>query len=267
MITTTPRSRPSVPTSWTRGGIGVVVVFALVEGLTRAELVTPTYLPPASSIVAETLSLFGRSEFWEALRATMWATFLGLLRAVLIAVPLGLVLGLSKWAYRASIMVVDLLRPVPSVALIPLAILVYGRGTSMKVFLITYACIWPILFNTIYGVHSVEGVAVETARAFGLGRVRTALRVNLRAAAPFIFTGVKIAASVALILAVSSEIVAGGSTGLGIEMAEARALSDLQLSYAYTVVSGLIGLLLYFGFEVLERRLFPWNVDAREAGQ
>ncbi len=265
MTAATLRSRRSVPTAWTRGGIGVLVVFAMAELLTRAELVTPTYLPPASSIVGETLGLFGRAEFWSALQSTMWATLLGMLRATLIAVPLGLVLGLSKWAYRASITAVDLLRPVPSVALIPLAIIVYGRGTPMKVFLITYACVWPILFNTIYGAHSVDGVAVDTARAFGLGRVKTALRVNLRAAAPFIFTGLKIAASIALILAVSSELIAGGGSGLGIEMAEARAQSDLQLAYAYTLISGLIGLLLSFGFELLERWLFPWNVDSRES--
>ena len=85
MITATPRSRPAIPTSWTRGGIGVLVVFALAELLTRAELVTPTYLPPASSIVGETLGLFGRSEFWSALQSTMWATLLGMLRATLIA--------------------------------------------------------------------------------------------------------------------------------------------------------------------------------------
>ena len=267
MTTTTPRSSHVVPTSLVRGAIGVLVVFALIEALTRAELVTPTYLPPASSIVGETIGLFGQSVFWEALRATMWATFLGLLRALVIAVPLGLLLGLSRWAYRASITVVELFRPIPSVALIPLAIIVYGRGTDMKVFLITYACVWPILFNTIYGVHSVDGVAVETARAFGLGRIRTAVRVNLRAAAPFIYTGLKIAASVALILAVSSELIAGGSTGLGIEMAEARAQSDLQLAYAYTLISGVIGLLLYLVFESLERRLFPWNVGSREGDQ
>lgn len=255
-----------MPTAWTRGAVGVLVLFVAVEALTRAEFVTPSYLPPASSIVGETLGLFGDDEFWDALGSTMWATLLGLLRALVIALPLGVLLGLSKWAYRASITVVELLRPIPSVALIPLAILVYGRGTSMKVFLITYACIWPLLFNTIYGMRSVDRVAMDTARAFGLSRVKTALRVNLPAAAPFIFTGLKIASSVALILAISAELIGGGSSGLGIEMAEARAVSDLQRSYAYTLISGVIGLILYVVFEFVEGRLFAWNTTTEVDG-
>ena len=94
----------------------------------RPEFVTPAYLPPASEILGETVRLFGRSEFWEAFWATMRACLIGLGIATLLAVPIGLVLGLSKWAHKAAITVIELLRPIPSVALIPLAILVWGRG-------------------------------------------------------------------------------------------------------------------------------------------
>ena len=237
----------------------MLITFAIVEFLTRAEFVNPAYVPPASSVLAETVGLFGDGEFWGALASTLWAAAYGLGRAIIIAVPLGLVLGLSRWAYRAAITVVELLRPIPSVALIPLAILLFGTGTSMKAFLVTYACLWPILFNTIYGVHDVDRVGVDTARVFGLGWFKRAVRVNLPAASPFIYTGIKIAVSVALILAIGAEIVAGGSSGLGIEMGEARALGDLQLSYAYVTVTGIIGLLLYVAMEVIERRLFGWR--------
>ena len=254
-----PRRFRNLPTAWTRGAVGVLVGFGIVEVLTRAEFVNPAYIPPASSVIAETVRLFGDREFWEALGSTLWAAGYGLARAVLIAVPLGLVLGLSKWAYRAAITVVELLRPIPSVALIPLAILLYGTGTSMKAFLVTFACLWPILFNTIYGVHDVDRLGADTARVLGLGRFKTAVRVNLPAASPFIYTGIMIAVSVALILAIGAEIVAGGASGLGIEMGEARALGDLKLSYAYVTVSGLVGLVLYIVMEALERRLFRWR--------
>ena len=248
-----------MPTAWTRGAAGVLIAFGIVELLTRAEFVNPAYLPPASSVVAETVRLFGDSDFWDALWATLWAAAYGLVRAIIIAVPLGLVLGLSRWAYRAAITVVELLRPIPSVALIPLAILLFGTGTSMKAFLVTFACLWPILFNTIYGVHDVDRVGVDTARVFGLGWFKRAARVNLPAASPFIYTGIKIAASVALILAIGAEIVAGGSSGLGIEMGEARALGNLKLSYAYVTVTGIIGVLLYIVMEAIERHLFRWR--------
>jgi NitT/TauT family transport system permease protein len=251
-----------IPGSWIRGAVGVIVLFAALELLTRAELVTPDYLPPASEIVRETLALLGRSAFWSAFWATMQACLIGLGIATLVAVPIGLVLGRSKWVHKAAITIVELLRPIPSVALIPLAILVWGRGTEMKVALIVYACVWPILFNTIYGIHHVDPIGADTARVFGMSRAKTTRRVYLPAAAPFIFTGVRIAASVALILAVSTEIVAGGANGLGIQLELARNFGDLKLSYAFTIVIGLIGLAMHFCFGAIERRQFAWVTQA-----
>jgi NitT/TauT family transport system permease protein len=241
----------------------VFTLFVVLELLTRAELVTPNYLPPASEILGETVLLFGRSTFWSAFWATIQACLIGLGLATLVGVPLGLVLGLSKWAHKAAITIVELLRPIPSVALIPLAILVWGRGTEMKVALIVYACIWPILFNTIYGTNQVDPIGADTARVFGMGRAKTTLRVHLPAASPFIFTGVRIAASVALILAVSTEIVAGGANGLGIQLELARNFGDLKLSYAFTIVTGLVGLAMHFVFEAIERRRFAWVTQAQ----
>lgn len=248
-----------VPTSWRRGAVGLGVLFIALELVTRAELVTPRYLPPASSIVGETARLFGSGDFWSAFWATMKASLIGLAVASLVAVPLGLVLGLSRWAYEAVMTVVELLRPLPSVALIPLAILVFGRGLEMKVWLVAYACLWPILFNAIYGMRNSDPIAAETARVLGVGRIKTLTSVHLRSAAPFIFTGIRIAAAVALILAVSTEIIAGGSDGLGIELSSARETGDLQLSYAYTIMTGVIGLALHLGFGVFERRWFSWQ--------
>lgn len=257
-----PRSL-HVPGSWVRGAIGVILLFAIIEVLTRAELVTPDYLPPASEIIGETVLLFGRSTFWSAFAATMRACLIGLGVATLFAVPVGLALGLSTWFHKAAITIVELLRPIPSVALIPLAIIIWGRGTEMKVALIVYACVWPILFNTIYGTHQVDPVAADTARVFGMSRTKTTMRVHLPAAAPFIFTGVRIAASVALILAVSTEIVAGGANGLGIQLELARNFGDLKLSYAFTIVTGLVGLAMHFFFEAIERRRFAWTTQLK----
>ena len=197
-----------VPAKWLRGAAGALILFAVLEAITRAELVTPDYLPPASSILAETFDLLTDPSFLGDLWVTLQACLVGLLIATVVAVPLGLVLGLTDTAYKATIVVIEFVRPIPSVALIPLAILIYGRGMEMKVSLVVFACVWPILFNTIYGMHSVDPVAVDTARAFGLNRFQIAARVYLRSASPFIFTGFKIATSIAVILAVSAELLA-----------------------------------------------------------
>jgi NitT/TauT family transport system permease protein len=245
--------------TWGRGLIGVLVLFCGAEALTRAELVTPQYLPPASVIVGETVGLFANGEFYRALWVTLQACLIGLGLAVVVAVPLGLAMGLSRPTYQAAITIVELLRPIPSVALIPLAILLYGRGTEMKVALVIYACAWPLLFNTIYGIRSVDPVAVSTAKVFGLGRLATSVRVYLPASAPFIFTGLKIAASIAVILAVSGELVAGGSGGIGILMGEASAGGNQRRVYALTIMTGLLGLVLNLVFGAIQRRLFAWQ--------
>jgi NitT/TauT family transport system permease protein len=242
-----------------RGAIGVGTLFVVLEIITRAGLVTESYLPPASSVLAETFRLLTRPAFLGDIWVTLKACLIGLVLASLVAVPLGIVLGLSKTTYSATSTLIEFLRPIPSVALIPLAILLYGRGTEMKVALVVYACVWPILFNTIYGMHNVDRVAADTAKVLGLGRLETVVRVHLRSASPFIFTGIKIAASVALILAVSTEIVAGGADGLGIQLQLARELGDLKLSYAFTIVTGLVGLMMYLCFEAVERRMFAWS--------
>ena len=247
-----------VPTRWVRGAVGVAVLLVVLEALTRAELVTPEYLPPASSILRETGDLLTDSAFLGDLWVTLQACLIGLALATVVAVPLGLVLGLGDTAYKATIVIIEFLRPIPSVALIPLAILIYGRGTDMKVALVVFACVWPILFNTIYGMHSVDPVAADTARVFGLGRVRIATRVYFRSASPFIFTGFKIAASISVILAVSAELLAGGSEGIGIVMLEAASVGNQRTVYAITIVAGLLGLALVGVLGLVERRLFAW---------
>jgi NitT/TauT family transport system permease protein len=250
-----------------RGLVGAGVVFGLVELLTRAGLVSATYLPPASSILRETVGLFGEGEVRTSLWSSIKACLIGLALSVLVAVPAGLVLGLSPIVHKATSTILEFLRPIPSVALIPLAIVIYGRGTEMKVALAMYACIWPVLFNTIYGIRSVDPIAADTARVFGLGKVKTAVRVHLRSASPFVYTGVKIAASIAVILVVSAELLAGGASGsgIGILMLEASSIGDQPRVYALTIVTGLIGLVLNVVFTSVERRIFPWNVQDDEA--
>jgi NitT/TauT family transport system permease protein len=190
----------------------------------------------------------------------------GLVIAVAIAVPLGLVLGSLRRSYLAAAAAIDFLRPIPSVALIPLAILLFGRGLDMKVALIVYAASWPILFNAIYGVRQVDPVAIETARAFGFGRVAVLWRTILPSTLPFISTGIRVAAAIALILAISAELIAGGASGIGTWMlVEAQAGSGREIVYAGIVVAGLLGWAINAGLVMIERRLFSWHSRLRPA--
>jgi NitT/TauT family transport system permease protein len=243
-----------------RGLSGGVVLFLLLEALTRAELVNPSYLPPASGILATTAGLVVDPAFLGQVGATLRAWAVGLTIAMAVAIPIGVALGSSRRTYLASITAIEFLRPIPSVALIPLAILVMGRGLNMKAALIVYASVWPILFNTIYGMREVDPVARDTARVFGYGRLAVLWHVSIPSAAPFIYTGIRVAAAIALILAISTELIAGGSDGIGTWMlAMSQTGVDRQFLYAGIVVAGLLGLLINGVLVALEGRLFAWN--------
>jgi NitT/TauT family transport system permease protein len=134
----------------------------------------------------------------------------------------------------------------------------------MKVILIVYAAVWPILFNTIYGMREVDPLSRETARAYGLGRTAILWRISLPAASPFISTGIRISAAIALILAISAELIAGGGLGIGTWMiANSETGVPRELLYAGIVVTGLIGLLMNAAMVAGERRLFAWHPRVR----
>jgi NitT/TauT family transport system permease protein len=240
--------------------LGIALFFALAEAITRAQLVDATYLPPASTIAGRVVELLTTGSFLGEVGATLLAWAIGLSLALLIAVPLGILLGSSVRAYRMSSVVVELMRPVPAVALIPLAILVWGQGLQMKVVLITYATVWPILYNTIYGVHDVDPVAVETARSFGARRMSILRRVTLPSAAPFVFTGVRVAASIGLIVVVGAELLAGAANGIGtFILIQGSNGNRADLVLAGATVAGILGVLIDFSLRAVERRLFAWR--------
>jgi NitT/TauT family transport system permease protein len=249
-----------------RGATGAAAFVVLAEVVTRAELVNPTYLPPASSVLGTTASIVVDGEFLENVGGTLTAWAIGMAIAIVIAVPIGVVLGSSWRSYLASTTAIEFLRPIPSVALIPLAILLVGRGLEMRVALIAYASLWPILFNTIYGIRDVDPLAKETARAYGFSRTAIVRQVSLRWALPFIYTGIRISAAIALILAVSTELIAGGGPGIGTWMLRHSETGvPRELLYAAIVVAGLLGLLINSAMDLGERRFFSWHQRVRGA--
>jgi NitT/TauT family transport system permease protein len=249
-----------------RGVTGAAILFILLELATRADLVNATNLPPASTILAATGQIATDPAFLGNVGGTLLAWGLGLLSAAAVGIPLGLLLGSSRRSYLASTTAIELLRPIPSVALIPLLILLLGRGLDMRVLLVAYAALWPILFNTIYGIREVDALARETARAYGLSRLAILRRISLPAAAPFIYTGVRISAGIALILAISAELIAGGGPGIGTWMiSNSETGVPRELLYAGIVVTGLLGLAINGLLSAGERRLFRWHHRVRAA--
>ncbi|MEV6998114.1 ABC transporter permease subunit [Streptomyces sp. NPDC093982] len=249
------------------GSLGVLLAFGACEAVSRAGLVRRGYLPPASEVLLRALELARDPVFLDGIGATLRAWVLGLGLACAIAVPVGLLLGSVPVVDAAVRAIVEFLRPLPSVALIPLVSLLLGSGTETKVALVTYASVWPILFNTVYGLGETDPLAKDTLRAFGFGRLAVLLRVELPGTAPFIAAGIRISAAVALILAVATEILSGFGEGLGIFIAQAGLATDGTRDVLAGVVwAGVLGLVINGVLVWGERRLFPWTPGRRGVG-
>jgi NitT/TauT family transport system permease protein len=256
------RARDVLAATWARGLVGVAAFLVLAEVLGRSGAISPSVLPLASTVLARAVGLAGNPQFLGDLAATIEAWAAGLAITVAVAVPSGLVLGSVPGVRTAAHAVVEFLRPIPAVALIPLVALILGPGLRMNVTLIVYAAIWPVLFNTIYGVGDVDPVAKETLRAFGFGRLDVVRRVSLPAAAPFILTGIQVASSIAIILNIGTGVVTGriDGNGIGAFIADANASGgNTALVLAAALWAGVLGLALNGLLVWSGRRMLPWH--------
>lgn len=251
--------------SWPPVVLGVVgtLLFLLAWQLVPALGIVPArYLPPPS----ETLGIFARNltyaEFWVAVWDTLKGWGLGLLIASAAALVTGLVIGGSTVLRRLTHSTIEFLRPVPSVALIPLAVLLFGFELESKLMLIVYASFWQVLIQVLYGVADVDPVARNTARSFGLGYLARVRHVVWPTVLPYLMTGLRLGAAVALILAVTAELVIG-NPGLGREIALAQSGGATAPMYALVIATGFLGVLINSVFRAVERRALSWHPSIR----
>lgn len=242
-----------------QGFVGFVAVALLLELLSRAGIFPSYLVPPFSTVLVEAVQLPFDATFMEALGTTLVAALLGLAISFVVGALLGVLLGSFDLAYRASSLVLEFVRPIPSVAVLPVALLVLGVGIEMKVVLVMLAAVWPVLFNAIYGVHSVQPLAVDTARAYGESKFGVLTRVVLPSTLPFIYTGLRIATTLALLLVISVEVVTGSSGVGGWLMLMGGEAQRPDLLYAGLIVTGTIGLVMNTILVAGERRFFAWK--------
>jgi NitT/TauT family transport system permease protein len=249
---------------------GLLVILGLLgvwEVASRVALVNPAYLPPPSAVLLAWRELAVSGELAEHVMTTIRVWVQGFALALLLGVTLGLLMGLFRPLAATLATAVELLRPMPSVAIIPIAIISFGLEDPMKRFVTMYAATWPILINTLYGVRSVDPVLIDTARTFRFSAPRRALRVVLPAASPYIATGLRLGAGIALILVVTAELVASRN-GLGYFVAQSQLSYKIPEMYAGILSIAVLGYLLNLAFVAVESRALGWHrrLTARDAG-
>ena len=244
------------------GAAGLVGFLVVVQLVPTLGIVSERYLPPTTKILDALYQEVASSAFWTAVADTMQAWAIGLAIAFSAGLVLGVIIGSVPFLRAATSSTIEFLRPIPSVALIPLAVLLFGSGLESTLLLVVYASFWQVLVQVLHGVLDVDPVASETAHSFRFGRWARVRHVVWPTALPYVMTGLRLAAAVALILAVTAELVIG-APGLGHEIALAQqggATADL---YALVVATGLIGVTINMVVRAIERRALHWHPSVR----
>lgn len=241
----------------------VVVAFVLWEVLSRTGVLPTEAIPPASAVLTEFAAQLVLPAFWAYLWDTLSVALLGLVLIIAIATPLALMIGLVKPFAESTWFLVEFLKPIPPVALIPLGLLLWGPSPGMKLFLIILGAIWPLLTQLVYGVKEVNGVATDMARSYRLGWWLTTSRLVAPSILPFALTGLRISAAIAIIVAVVTEMI-GGAAGLGQGIVVAQSAGALTEMYALILAAGLLGLGLNAAFRAAEKPLLFWHPSIRE---
>lgn len=248
------KPRPAYLNGW----IFLAAVMLLWEVASQSGWVSPLIVPPLSRILQLFYDLVCSGQIPAQIVASLKRALLGYGLAALVCIPLGVAMGLSRRVFDLFEVIVEMLRPVPPPVVIPVALLFFGLGDEMKVFVIFFSCGWPVLLNTLDGVRGVERVLIDTARTFGLSQGKIIRQVVLPAAAPRIMTGLRVSLPIMLILVVISEMV-GSTDGIGYFVLDSQRRFKVAQMYAGMLALALLGWGLNQLFNLLQRWLLPWQ--------
>ncbi|GIE34475.1 ABC transporter permease [Actinoplanes italicus] len=236
-------------------------LLALVwEIFPRLGLVDATFLPPLSEVLVAWWDLLLSGELWAHTEASLTRSAAGFGLAILIAVPLGLLIGWYSPVANLLNPLLEVFRNTAALAILPVFVLILGLGETSKISIILYGCTWPILLNTVSGVRTVDPLLIKSARSLGLGPIRLFQKVVLPAAVPTIFTGIRLAGAASILILIAAEMV-GAKAGLGYLINYAQynfAVSDM---YAGIITISAIGLLVNQLLIVTERRFSTWRTN------
>jgi NitT/TauT family transport system permease protein len=257
------------------GAIVPVVVIALWQAASGMGYINPQVLPSPLAVVQKWIEYLlplqpydPAASSWLAWAfsgeligdtlSSMYRVLVGFAVGAGLALPFGLVMGSSQRMYAWLNPLLQVLRPIPPIAYIPLAILWFGLGNAPAVFLIALGAFFPVLMNTIAGVRQVDGIYVRAARNLGVSQRTMFVRVMLPAAVPYILSGVRIGIGTAFIVVIVSEMIAVNN-GLGFRILEAREYFWSDKIVAGMISIGLLGLAIDIGMNKLNNHLLRWH--------
>jgi ABC-type nitrate/sulfonate/bicarbonate transport system permease component len=241
-----------------------VAAIVVMEIWARAAQLQSDSLAPPSAVAAALFGAFRDGSVMIATRDTLVSAFSGLLIGGAIGLAFGIALGVFQVFDRLMEVTIEAIRPIPSIALLPIALIALGFGYRMEIVIVAFACVWPILILSRAAVGGIEPRLIEVSRALRLSPADRVRKIIIPAALPRIFLAFRLAAGIALIVAVTVEI-AINPIGLGAAIMTAQQALMPDLMLAYLVWIGIVGTLLNSGLLAAQRHLFGRAALVRDA--
>jgi ABC-type nitrate/sulfonate/bicarbonate transport system permease component len=236
----------------------LLLMLAAWELVARAGLIRPLFLPTVTAVFEQFWALLLEGEIVAPLIVSLYRAFAGLALAVVSGVIAGLLMARSKWAHWALDPLISIAFPAPKIAFVPIFILWFGIDHLSKILLVAFTCVFPMIVATYHGAAAVSRTVIWSAEAMGTPERKLLYRIILPAAQPYIFSGVRVTVPVALIIAFTAEMIAGGG-GLGSALMFAQRFFQTPTVFVYILVMLATGLVLDSVMMRLRRRLIPWD--------
>src|SRR5947209_3547683 len=243
-----------------RGNVaGLLTMAALVaawEALVRFRVLQYQFLPAPSAVTRATGTLLSSGALVGNLFHTLRVTLLGFVLAAVLGIGLGLLLGLSDTAWRYSMASLEVVRAIPPVSLVPLALLLFGFSIRMELTVSVFVSAWPVMINTIDGVRAVHPELLDVARMLRFSPLTRVRKILVPAALPAIVVGLRLVLSLALVLAVIAEMI-GNPTGLGNGLVRSQQALQPEQMFAYVLTIGTLGVALNGVLRYVTARAVP----------
>lgn len=226
--------------------------------LTMTPLVDTDSLPSPVMIAGAFISLWGESTYWSALGTTLGVWASGLALSALIGIPAGLMIGASLRATQSTRWVIDFFRTIPTIALLPLVLLLFGATMKMSVTMIVLSAVWPLIIQSMYAVKQLEPLHKWVMAVFRIGLMDRIRFLWAPSVSLLVSTGMRLAATMALLMTIAAEYL-GGAAGLGQQLSLNELAFRRPEVFAYALTAGLIGLLINTLLIQMQRRVLWWH--------
>lgn len=238
----------------------IVIFLALWEILPSVGIIDRAFLPPVSEVIEALIKMISSGALIDNILISLQRAFLGFALAVLVAIPLGILMGWYKLFEKFVDPLIQAFRNTSTLALYPVFILFLGIGEASKIAILFKAALWPILINTISGVKNVDPLLIKSARSMAVSNIFLFRKVVLPSSVPSIASGIRLGASIALVVLVAAEMI-GAKSGLGFLIINSQYNFMIPEMYAAIVTLVLLGLALNYVLVWLEKKATGWKEE------